>query len=152
MLGSVSGRTRIMIWHLRICISAALLLLPLHAASVTGKIELRDSRDPAVKKGRDYPGVVVSLEPATSAVKASHESRHAQMIQKNKTFKPHVLAIEVGTTVDFPNLDPIFHNVFSLSSTRMFDLGNYPKGDSRRVAFSRPGINRSTRACSPNFK
>jgi len=129
-----------MIWPLRICISAALLLLPLHAASVTGKIELRDSRDPAVRKGRDYSGVVVSLEPATGAVKASHELRHAQMIQKNKTFKPHVLAIEVGTTVDFPNFDPIFHNAFSTYNGQLFDVGLYPPGSSRGVRFARPGV------------
>ena len=58
----------------------------------------------------------------------------------NETFVPHVLAITVGTTVDFPNSDVIFHNVFSLSKTRPFDLGRYPRGRSKSVRFDRPGV------------
>ena len=60
--------------------------------------------------------------------------------QVNETFIPHVLPIRVGTTVDFPNCDPFFHNVFSLSSARSFDLGRYPKHQVRSVTFERPGI------------
>ena len=62
------------------------------------------------------------------------------MIQKDKTFTPHVLAIPVGATVDFPNFDPIFHNAFSNYDGKTFDLGLYPPGTSRSVVFSRPGI------------
>ena len=127
-----------MIWLSRICTSC--LLLPLTAATVTGRIELRDSREAAVEKRKDYSGVVVYLEPAAGVVKASHESRHAQMLQKNKTFKPHILAIEVGTKVDFPNLDPIFHNAFSTYDGTLFDVGLYPPGTSKSVVFARPGI------------
>jgi len=116
------------------------LLLPLTAATVTGKVELRDSHEPAVEKRKDYSGVVVYLEPAGGIVKAGHESRHVQMVQKDKTFKPHVLAIEVGTTVDFPNYDPIFHNAFSTYNGQLFDVGLYPPGTSRSVWFARPGI------------
>ena len=50
------------------------------------------------------------------------------MDQRNETFVPHVLAIRTGTTVDFPNNDRIYHNVFSLSPTRRFDLGRYAVG------------------------
>jgi hypothetical protein len=53
---------------------------------------------------------------------------------------PHVLAITVGTTVDFPNNDQTFHNVFSLSKTRPFDLGRYASGQSKSVRFDQPGI------------
>jgi hypothetical protein len=53
---------------------------------------------------------------------------------------PHVLAVTVGTTVDFPNSDRVYHNVFSLSSTKRFDLGRYAAGRSRSVRFDRPGI------------
>src|SRR5689334_9594666 len=127
-----------MIWLLRIFIS--ITLLPLTAATVTGKIELRDSREPAVEKRKDYSGVVVYLEPAGGMTKASHESRHVQMVQKNKTFKPHILPIVVGTTVDFPNYDPIFHNAFSTYNGQLFDVGLYPPGSSRSVLFARPGI------------
>ena len=127
-----------MIWPSLTCIS--LLLVPLTAATVTGKIELRDSREPAVEKRKDYSGVVVSLQPRSGAMKANREARHAEMVQKNKTFKPHILAIEVGTTVDFPNFDPIFHNAFSTYNGQLFDVGLYPPGTSRSVHFARPGV------------
>ena len=60
--------------------------------------------------------------------------------QINEFFSPHVLPIVVGTVVQFPNEDPFFHNVFSLSGTKSFDLGRYPKGHTRSVKFDRPGI------------
>jgi plastocyanin len=64
----------------------------------------------------------------------------ATMDQKNKQFGPDLLAISAGSTVSFPNLDPIFHNVFSLSKTKEFDLGNYAKDKTRSVTFPKPGI------------
>ena len=62
------------------------------------------------------------------------------MDQRNERFVPHVLAIVAGTTVDFPNSDPTYHNVFSLSKTRRFDLGRYAAGRSKAVRFDQPGI------------
>jgi plastocyanin len=59
--------------------------------------------------------------------------------QRNLQFHPQVLPILVGTTVDFPNRDNLFHNVFSYSSPKEFDLGRYPKDDSRSVTFDKPG-------------
>jgi plastocyanin len=64
----------------------------------------------------------------------------AVMQQIGRRFVPDLLVIPAGSTVAFPNLDPIFHNVFSLSKPRLFDLGNYVKGDSRSVTFPKPGI------------
>lgn len=64
----------------------------------------------------------------------------ATMEQQNRRFSPELLVIESGSKVSFPNLDPIFHNVFSLSGPRSFDLGNYPQGDTRVVTFPKPGI------------
>jgi plastocyanin len=64
----------------------------------------------------------------------------ATMVQAGQAFAPHVLPIVAGTTVEFPNSDPIFHNVFSLSRTRSFDLGRYPQGASKRIRFDRPGV------------
>ena len=84
--------------------------------------------------------MVVSLEPVGGTAKPGRETRHAQMIQKNKTFTPHVLAMEVGTTVDFPNLDPIFHNAFSTYNGQLFDVGLYPPGSSKSVQFGRVGV------------
>ena len=63
-----------------------------------------------------------------------------ELRQEHETFLPHVLAITRGSTVDFPNDDPIFHNVFSLSSAATFDLRRYPRGQSRRQTFARAGI------------
>ena len=63
-----------------------------------------------------------------------------RLSQQDTTFQPAVLVVPVGTSVDFPNRDPFFHNVFSYSSTRRFDLGRYPRGESRSVTFDRPGV------------
>ncbi len=60
--------------------------------------------------------------------------------QVDETFVPHTLAIQSGSTVHFPNGDPFFHNVFSLSGARSFDLGRYPKDQVRSVRFDKPGI------------
>ena len=64
----------------------------------------------------------------------------AKMEQAGRRFSPELLVVEAGSRVSFPNSDPIFHNVFSLSKPKIFDLGNYPKGDTRLVTFSQPGI------------
>ncbi len=122
-----------------LCVIAA-LTLPLTAATVSGTVELRDSREPAVRKNRDYSGVVVSLEPVGGLLRTANHSRHAQMVQKNKAFTPHILAVMVGTTVDFPNFDPIFHNAFSTYDGQLFDVGLYPPGSTRSVRFSRAGV------------
>lgn len=117
-----------MIFRWLICFS-----LPLIAGNVTGKVELRDSRE----KRHDYSGVVVALtdKPATSLV-----NTHVTMLQKNKMFTPHVLAVAAGTYVDFPNDDPIFHNAFSSYNGQLFDLGLYAPGSTKSVRFSREGI------------
>lgn len=65
---------------------------------------------------------------------------NAELRQEHETFLPHVLAITRGSTVAFPNDDPIFHNVFSLSSAASFDLRRYPKGQSRSQPFPKAGI------------
>lgn len=108
------------------------------SAPVSGRIELRDSREASVNRKMDYSNVVVWLE--HPGVLGAPASRHAQMLQKNKTFTPHVLAITAGTTVDFPNLDPIFHNAFSNYDGQTFDVSLYPPGTSRSVRFSREGV------------
>jgi hypothetical protein len=64
----------------------------------------------------------------------------ARVIQKDKLFVPHVLAIQVGTGVAFPNLDPIYHSAFSTFSGQIFDLGLYPPGTSRTITFRHAGI------------
>jgi plastocyanin len=125
---------------LLICVCGAALVPRLSAGDVTGHVELIDSRDPGVRKHGDRSGVVISLNPLSSAeVKAAQPIR-ATITQKDKTFLPHMLAIPVGSTVDFPNLDPIFHNAFSSYNGQLFDLGLYPPGSTRSVKFTRPGV------------
>jgi len=63
-----------------------------------------------------------------------------QLVQRNKTFEPHVLIVPLGTMVEFPNQDPFFHNIFSLYDGRRFDLGLYESGTKRSVRFDRPGV------------
>ncbi len=64
----------------------------------------------------------------------------ATLTQKSLRFHPEIAVVPVGSTVSFPNEDPIFHNVFSLSTAKTFDLGYYPKGQTRVVRFDRPGV------------
>jgi plastocyanin len=63
-----------------------------------------------------------------------------EIVQEHEAFVPRVLAVTKGSTVDFPNADPIFHNVFSLSGAALFDLGRYPRGQSRSRAFDKTGL------------
>ena len=64
----------------------------------------------------------------------------AQLLQKDKRFTPHMLAVPVGTSIEFPNQDPFFHDVFSIYHGKPFDLGLYESGAVRKVRFSQPGI------------
>jgi plastocyanin len=64
----------------------------------------------------------------------------ASLDQRNEAFLPYVLAVQVGTTVAFPNDDLTFHNVFSFSKAKRFDLGRYARGQSKSVRFDRPGV------------
>jgi plastocyanin len=82
----------------------------------------------------------VYLESAPRGAFESSEAGLVVMDQRNETFVPHVVAITTGTTVDFPNSDAFYHNVFSLSKTARFDLGRYAAGRSKSVRFDKPGI------------
>jgi len=76
-------------------------------------------------------GASVAADPGV--VKASIE-------QRDRRFAPDLVVIPAGSAISFPNFDPIFHNVFSLSKVKSFDLGNYPNGQSRTVTFPSPGL------------
>ena len=130
-----------MTWVLRIFFSFY-CALPLLAGTVTGSVDLVNSRDPEVRKHKNFSGVVVWLEPLgrTPATAVSETRPAAIMVQKMKAFTPHVLAIPAGTSVEFPNFDPIFHNAFSSYSGQVFDVGLYPPGRSRTVTFKREGV------------
>src|SRR5262245_36222094 len=83
----------------------------------------------------DSGSAVVWLTPLSGQMPPSRNSpqasRHLTLLQKNKRFDPHVLVVEVGSVVEFPNQDPFFHNVFSLFDGERFDLGLYEAGATR---------------------
>ena len=95
---------------------------------------------PLERDHSDRSRSVVYLETAPRGAFEQTDPARAVMDQRNETFVPHVLAVSAGTTVDFPNSDRIYHNVFSLSKTRSFDLGRYAVGRSKSIRFDRPGI------------
>lgn len=128
-----------MTWLWRIVFSL-LLAGPAICGTVSGAVRMSHSRVPAVRKGRDYSGVVIWLEPTTPAPRGPARPARLTMEQKGKRFIPHVLAAQVGATVQFPNLDAIFHSAFSNFSGQIFDFGLYPPGTSRDVTFTRPGV------------
>lgn len=88
-------------------------------------------------KAPDGLGVVM-LFPKSGGKKRTPKTRVIE--QRNKEFAPHVMAVPVGSTVSFPNYDSIFHNVFSLSKSKAFDLGLYKSGETREVKLDKPGI------------
>jgi plastocyanin len=99
--------------------------------------------EPGSAGGRGLPELrrgVVYLETAPRGAFEEREPGRATLDQRNETFVPHVLAILAGTVVDFPNSDHTFHNVFSYSRAKRFDLGRYAAGRSKSVRFDRPGV------------
>ena len=129
-----------MTWRSLTAFSLAVALGPAaYAGNVAGAVEITNSQDPAVRKNKDYSGVVIWLRPVGRPVPAMPPRRET-MKQKDRHFIPHVLAISVGSTVDFPNLDPIFHNAFSNFSGQPFDTALYAPGTNRAQTFKIPGI------------
>jgi plastocyanin len=88
-------------------------------------------------KAPDGLGVVM-LWPEKGGRKRTPKTRTIE--QRGRAFAPHVMAVPVGSTVSFPNFDPIYHNVFSISKTKAFDLGLYKNGEAREVKLDKPGI------------
>jgi plastocyanin len=101
---------------------------------------ITDLATPAPRDIPDTRRAVVYLETAPRGAFETREPVRLRMDQRNETFVPHVLAVTTGTIVDFPNNDSTYHNVFSLSLAKRFDLGRYARGRSKSVRFERPGI------------
>jgi hypothetical protein len=129
---------------------AGLLLAVVLAASVSGA---QDAAPPAssaelhlriVSSLRGKPHAVPAVIwldplPGTPALPFAPQGRYT-LLQKNRTFIPHLQVVPVGGVVQFPNADPFFHNVFSLFDGKRFDLGLYEAGSSKSVTFSREGV------------
>jgi len=106
------------------------------AITVTGKVITEGGAN-----GPASPQTVIWLAPVGAAVDATPVApMHATLTQHNKMFEPHLLVVTRGSSVDFPNKDPWFHNVFSLFNGKRFDLGLYEAGTSRTVHFDREGV------------
>ncbi len=127
-----------MIWLSRISFSLA-LAAQAYAGTVAGKVQLVDSRDPNVRRKSDYSGVVVWLERLDTPSPAALP-RTVTIVQRQKRFVPHIVGVPVGSAVDFPNADPIFHNAFSNFAGQTFDVGLYAPGSTQKVNFARPGV------------
>lgn len=89
---------------------------------------------------RSVPAVIWLVPLAKTSVLPFLPHGHYTLLQKKRTFSPHLQVIPVGTVVQFPNADPFFHNVFSLFDGKRFDLGLYEAGSSKAVTFSREGV------------
>jgi plastocyanin len=106
----------------------------------TEKVNLKSP----VNKIPDASNVAVWLTPLerteTNTRSQARGEKRPRLVQRNKTFEPHILIVPVGTMVEFPNKDPFFHNIFSLYDGKRFDLGLYEAGTTRSVLFDRPGV------------
>ena len=121
--------------------------------SVRGRVEFLREQGPTERRPqvaelgmpgrRDVPDQRVAVVYLESAPRGAFEDRPGPTVvldQKNENFVPHILAITVGTSVEFLNSDRTYHNVFSLSKANSFDLGRYPPGRAKAVRFDHPGI------------
>jgi plastocyanin len=117
-------------------------------APVTAQVEVTQNkgevRAASAGKLTDASNVVVWLMPADEAGRRAAARLPArptpQLVQKNKSFEPHVVVVQVGSQVEFPNRDPFFHNVFSLFDGKRFDLGLYEAGTTKSLRFDRSGV------------
>jgi plastocyanin len=135
-----------------VALGVAIGLSPAQTGTITGRVTQPDvplssaSRPSVGSIGAtahdpvDRRTAVVYLDAAPRQAFEAMPSRRARMDQRREQFSPHVLAVTAGTVVDFPNNDALFHNVMSLAPGNAFDLGRYPKGQSRSVRFDTPGI------------
>jgi plastocyanin len=112
------------------------------ASDVSVRVEVAHEHEPAASKHASNAGVVVWLTPNLNSAPspAPRSTQHYVLMQKDKQFIPHILVVPTGSTVDFPNLDPFFHNVFSLFNGKRFDLGLYEAHTQRTVQFDRDGV------------
>jgi plastocyanin len=115
-------------------VCALVAAIDLSAATVNGKVMFLTKRGQRPVANE----TLVWLEPAAKAPK--RPAGTFSMTTRSKTFLPHVLAVPAGSTVTFPNEDPISHNLFSLTPGHTFDLGLYRRGAGKSRRFDAPGL------------
>ncbi len=115
--------------------------------SITGRVSMEPPPPPRrTSRARSYNAgsEVIQQLPAVvylrGGIAGGQSTSHAVMTQRDTAFTPGVVAITVGGTVEFPNDDPFFHNVFSYSEAKRLDLGRYPQGESKEEVFDEVGI------------
>jgi plastocyanin len=131
-----------------LCLLAALAMPQLRAqgVEVSTKILVPTSSSLSATKNHEAPSagnVVIWLSPLKPIITVSPSPVRQtvyRLVQKHKMFTPHLLVVATGTSVQFPNEDPFFHNVFSLFNGKRFDLGLYESGTTRSVRFDREGV------------
>jgi len=131
-----------------LCFGACALLAQTEIPPVTIKVEVANpqtaKKSGVSRESADASNVVIWLAPLATAEAtiSTPPPGHPtpQIAQFNKSFNPHVIVIQTGTPVQFPNRDPFLHNVFSLFNGKRFDLGFYEAGSSKVVHFDRPGV------------
>lgn len=130
------------------------------AGTIRGQVRVPSVSNDGLSAPNPYPGrassmgkrpvavrgsvldAVVYVESITPSVDSTLSAEHGTpaMEQKDQAFGPRVIAVPVGGTVAFPNRDPIFHSVFSVSPVKRFDLGKYGRGKSKSVTFTKAGV------------
>jgi len=140
-------------WWSALAACAALTCVPVSPAqaqtgSIQGTVTLESL--PPRRTASRYPGGAAAsaeVQPVPTVVYlvgslpgSTAPAMSAQMVQRDTAFAPAAVMIGVGGSVEFPNEDPFFHNVFSYSSSQRFDLGRYPQGQSKTVDFSEAGV------------
>jgi plastocyanin len=103
-------------------------------------VDLTISSGDPLEYERSHVAVYIEAGAEGRGADAGAKAIAATIEQTHREFVPDFAVIPVGSTVSFPNGDPIFHNVFSLSKAKSFDLGNYSQGETRTVTFMKPGI------------
>lgn len=144
--------TRLKIWTL----IAAVSFYPVSLFGAAGDAKTGIIKGSITIDGKPTQDVVVSVEGVpkeqAKSLLASMKAKKSFMVQQNLKFSPYVLPVAVGSTVDFPNKDTAWHNVYSKGGAKDFDLGLYPPGKSRSVTFDKPGIVRVLCNVHPNME
>jgi len=116
-----------------LCIVLCAFAAPAQAGGVAGRVEVLQKGG---RKLADLSDVIVYLE----GVREKPAPARTTVMMKGKAFLPRVAVVSVGSTVEFPNQDPIFHNVFSVSGQNRFDLDLYKRPKSGSWTFQAPGV------------
>lgn len=133
---------------MRAAVRRILIVIAVLCLSATGRAIGPEARGIARVGERGQANVVVWID----APNAPNEIGPKPVLdQRNLDFSPRVLAVRVGTVVEFPNHDRVFHNVFSFHDSKRFDLGLYPTGTVKRITFDKPGLSRLLCSIHPHM-